>query len=76
MNIRIPARVLKLEDKTRIISARKNEDGTVTFKNENLGWFVLLEGSHESLFVGLEKPEELVPGTEVDILIIPKGTPY
>jgi len=73
MNIRIPTRVLKLEERNRIVSARKNEDGTVTFRHENLGWFVHFEGSYEALFVGFEKPEELAPGIEVDILIVPRG---
>jgi len=73
MNIRIPTRVSSLEEKQRILGAKKLEDGTVIFMHEKLGWFVHFEGSYEALFVGHEKPEGLDPGTEVDILIVPKG---
>jgi hypothetical protein len=72
MNIRIPTRVLKLEEKKRTLTGRKKEDGEVIFTHQTLGWFVRFEGSDESLFIGFEKPEDLAEGTEVDILIIPK----
>ena len=73
MRIRIPTRVVELAEKNRIVSAKKNEDDTVSFTHEKLGWFVHFEGSYEALFVGSEKPEGLEPGTEVDILIVPRG---
>ena len=73
MNIRIPTRVIKLEERNRIASAKKNADDTVAFVHQNLGWFVHFEGSYEALFVGFEKPAGLDPGTEVDILIVPRN---
>lgn len=73
MKIRIPTRVLKLEEKHIVISGKKNESGEATLVSENLGWFVHFEGSWEALFVGYDKPEGLDKGTEVDIIIIPRG---
>jgi hypothetical protein len=72
MRIRIPTRVVKLEEKHRVVSAKKNDDDTVAYTHENLGWFVHFEGSWEALFVGFQKPEGLEKGAEVDILIIPR----
>ena len=36
---------------------------------EDVGWFVQFEGSYEALFMGMECPDDLEPGTEVEILI-------
>jgi hypothetical protein len=72
MNIRIPTRVMKLVEESRVVSSRKGEGDTVLCTSETLGWFVHFEGSYEALFVGFEKPEGFDPGTEVDILIIPR----
>lgn len=38
------------------------------FRDEPLGWFVALEGSHEALWVGTERPD-LRPGDRVKISI-------
>ena len=40
---------------------------------EDMGWFVNFDGSYESLFVGRDRPMDLEPGTEVEILIRPRG---
>ena len=80
---KIPTRVKRLEPKTRIVggnidrSKPINPDNpvptsTADIKTEVLGWYVQFEGSYESICVGNEKPDNLKPGTEVDILIIPK----
>ena len=49
------------------------ENNETKSKYEDLGWFILLEGSHEWLYVGGEKPE-LQPHDEVEIRITRK--PY
>jgi hypothetical protein len=67
--------VKKLELKKKTISTRikKEEDKEmVMVETINLGWFVLFEGSQEFLFVGEEKPDDLEPGTQVQIFIVPK----
>ena len=73
MNIRMPTRVVKLEEKKRITGGKKNADGEAKLTSETVGWFVHFEGSYESLYVGKEKPVGLDPGTEVDIIIAPRG---
>jgi len=72
MQIRIPTRVISLIEKKRIVEGTKDEEGNALLTSQTLGWFVHFEGSYESLFVGHQKPTGLDPGTEVDILIIPK----
>jgi hypothetical protein len=72
VNIRIPTRVKKLEEKKRISYSRKDKNGEAITIMENLGWFVHFEGSWEALFVGYEKPEGLETGSEVDIIIQPR----
>lgn len=69
---RIPTRVVKLENKKKILATRldANKD-IVMVESVDIGWFVLFEGSQEMLFVGMEKPEDLEPGTEVIISIHP-----
>lgn len=42
------------------------------FNNVSRGWFVAFEGSHESLFLGMEKPG-LVVGDEVEVNIRKKA---
>lgn len=61
MIIRIPTKVKYLEWK----------DGN-TYPPHPAGWYVLFEGSWESLLISTEneKPKDLIPGTEVEILII------
>lgn len=71
MTYRIPTKVVKLENKKQVLSARIVDEATVT-EVMDLGWFVLFEGSQEFLYIGANKPEDLRPGTEVDIIIEPK----
>lgn len=35
----------------------------------SLGWFLLLEGSQEQLFIGHEKPTDLSAGDEMEVTI-------
>jgi len=72
MTIRIPTRVVKLEEKQIITHGKKDATGTAVLTSQKIGWFVNFEGSYESLFVGSEKPKDLEPGTEVDIIIRPR----
>jgi hypothetical protein len=59
--------ILKIEEKSRVVRAWKDGDDVKT-DMENLGWYILLEGSREGLFVGLEKPEFMV-GQRVTVTI-------
>ena len=73
---KIPTRVKHLELKKRIVKAdfvdRAKPDSVVNTEMKELGWYVHFEGSYESLCVGPDKPVNLEPGTEVDILIVPR----
>jgi hypothetical protein len=61
------AKVMKVEEKRRALrtlkTGEKNAEGKDVHKveYENMGWFVHLEGSWESLHVGMDKPD-LEPG--------------
>ena len=70
---RIHTKVQNLEFKTRAVRAYKPDPNKtdVTVEREDIGWFVCFENSYESLFVGKEKPANLDPGTEVDIILVP-----
>lgn len=67
---RISTKVKKLELKKRIVRTYLNA-GLAVDETIDIGWFVLFEGSQESLFVGVDKPTDLDPGTEVEIIIQP-----
>jgi len=38
-------------------------------QREDLGWFVLMEGSHEMIFVGKEKPDDLKIGQTIEVTL-------
>jgi hypothetical protein len=61
------SRVKKVEEKKRLKRAWKEGD-TICTEEENLGWFLLLEGSWEYLYVGIVEPEFKV-GDEVSVII-------
>ena len=66
----IPTTVKSLEQKKKTISVHVDRaKDKVLIETVDIGWFVLFEGSQESLFVGFEKPEDLVPGSKVKIII-------
>lgn len=81
---RIPTKVKHLELKKRIVRANVDRSKPIDpdkpmptagaiVETENLGWYVHFEGSYESLCVGMEEPLNLKPGTEVDIMIVPRS---
>lgn len=76
-NYLIDTSVVKLEKKSRARSAVITGKDPNTGKNiyeierEDIGWFVLLENSHEWLFLGFEEPT-LKVGQSVTIRLEPK----
>lgn len=71
MRIVIPAKVCSLEEKTQTLSSDKDKDtGKTMITTRVIGWFACFEGSHESLFVGTEKPTDMDPGREARIIIL------
>lgn len=73
MSYLIRTRVKALELKKITTSSKKDPNSDKILSTvASLGWFVLFEGSYESLFVGHDEPKDLTPGTEVEIIIRPK----
>lgn len=71
MKIVIPATVKALElKKERISSNLDKTTGNVMEITVDLGWFVTFHGSHESLFVGKEKPTDMDPGNPAVIVVL------
>lgn len=75
--ISFKAKVAKIEEKSRAMAAVKTGEridehsGRIPvwdLPRENLGWFIALEGSHESVYAGKEKPP-LVIGQEMEVTI-------
>jgi hypothetical protein len=62
------SRVLKLVNEQRTVRVVPAGDGNFEAVKEDLGWFMLLEGSSERLHVGMEKPEFAV-GDRVKVTI-------
>jgi hypothetical protein len=67
MNYVFHTTVLKVEERNRVRRAWKEGDEVKT-DMENLGWYILLDGSREGLFVGFEKPGFMV-GQKVTVTI-------
>lgn len=74
MLYKISTRVRALEMKTMIVRTYKDptDANKILTDTKPMGWFVLFEESYESLYVGHERPLDLEPGTEVEIIINPK----
>lgn len=61
---------------TQVVSVTQEEyavrgrivNGEAIVEKQDLGWYVLFEGSHEKLFLGWDRPE-LSAGDKVKILI-------
>lgn len=70
---RIPTKVSKLEYKEKVIKTEKEGDKVISTV-VSLGWFALFEGSQEFLYIGMERPTDLEPGAEVDIIIHPRSS--
>ena len=66
--IKFYSKVSKIEQKKRLLAAWKEGDQVRT-EHENLGWFVLLEGSWEFLYVGETEPEGFQVGDEIEVIL-------
>lgn len=55
----IHATIHSLEFVDKVVRTLPNraDPGNPVVVKEKLGWFLVLEGSHEKLYVGMEKPE-------------------
>jgi hypothetical protein len=60
--------VRKLEQRRRLLSAYKLDDGTVQSTEEELGWFLVIEGMGVAISCGKEKPSFNV-GDQVKLTI-------
>ena len=67
MNYIIHSTVVSVTSEERVARGHM-VNGEPVFDREKLGWFLLLLGSHEKLFLGWEKPE-LKTGDKVRITI-------
>lgn len=63
----IDTRVVGVHNKTAKIWVSGFGDAAI-FEDRNCGWFLHLEGSHEAIFMGIEKPE-LKEGDKIKITI-------
>jgi len=68
VSISFTSSVRKLEQRRRLLSAYKLKDGTVQSNEEELGWFVVIEGMGVALACGPEKPS-LNVGDQVRLTI-------
>lgn len=66
--IKFYSKVKELGPRKEISRAYKIDD-RVECETRELGWFMLLEGSWEALYVGGTKPEALEIGDEVEVII-------
>lgn len=69
------ARLIKFYSKVKELAPRKKLvrsykiDDNVECEMQDMGWYMLLEGSWEALYVGGEQPEGLNVGDEVEVII-------
>ena len=74
MAYKIPTTVKNLENKKLVtLSYIHPVTQKLSCVRRDMGWFVHFEGSYESLFVGFDRPLDLEPGTDVEIIIQPKS---
>jgi hypothetical protein len=69
--IQFYSRVKKVERKSRLLRAWKVGD-EIKMEEQNLGWFILLEGSWEYLYVGNEEPAFSI-GDDVAVTIVKRS---
>ena len=67
--IKFYSKVKKIEQKKSLVRAWKVGPDEVKTEHENLGWFVLLEGSWEFLYVGEVEPEGFQVGDEIEVIL-------
>jgi len=67
MKLTIPSTVIAIEEKfqRQYLSGVGSE---ATFTSVSIGWYGWFKGSHESLFLGMDKPL-LAPGDQINITI-------
>jgi hypothetical protein len=70
--IKFYSRIKKIERKKKVLRMWKRED-KIHSEEEDMGWFMLLEGSWESLYIGETKPEEFKVGDRVEVTIARKS---
>lgn len=51
------ALVTKVVEEIERFNWHKHEDGAVTHDQRSRGWFIALDGSHERIFIGQDKPD-------------------
>ena len=68
------SKVARIEHKKKIVRSWM-EGENFCKEEEDRGWFMLLEGSWESLYVGHEPPQGFGVGDEVEVFIRKKSQP-
>jgi hypothetical protein len=73
--IKFYSKIKKIEQKKRIARGWKigPGDDDANFEYENMGWFMLLEGSWEYLYIGDTEPASFRVGDEVEVTIAVKS---
>jgi len=66
--IKFYSKIKKIERKNRVLRSWM-EGEKFCSEDIDMGWFMLLEGSHEYLHVGMEEPASFRVGDEVEVLI-------
>lgn len=67
----IPGVVAKVERRSRVTRAWKDNHGEIHSESEDLGWFLMIEGWGTGIRLGTENPV-LGPGQRVRITIEPE----
>lgn len=50
-------RIVKLEQKSKLLRSVKGRDGEFHEEYESLGWYVMLDGIRDSILISMEKPD-------------------
>jgi len=66
--IKFYSKVKELAPREKLVRSYKIGDN-VECEMRNMGWYMLLEGSWEALYVGTTQPEGLSVGDEVEVVI-------
>jgi hypothetical protein len=71
MIIKFYSKIKRIEHRKKLVRAWKEGDQTRT-EQEDMGWFMVLEGSWEALYIGSGEPEGLQIDDEVEVIIRPR----
>ena len=66
--IKFYSKVKRIDHKNRVMRSWM-EDERFCSEEEDIGWYMLLEGSWEYLFIGMEEPKGFRVGDEVEVTI-------